>query len=189
MEQLLENVRAFAERAHGDQKRKYSHEPYMVHPIQVMETLRDYTDDVFILAAALLHDVLEDTGVTKDEIRQFLGGIMSDADADRTVQLVTDLTDVYTKKNYPQLNRRTRKSKEISRLAATHEDVQLIKYADVMDNAKNIFFHDPDFSTVYLHEAKNLLERMRKGNAELFDKCLKTVNDCLDMLENKEEQV
>ena len=69
---ILEEVKSFASEAHGEQKRKYTPEPYIVHPIRVMEICKKYTDDVRILSAALLHDVLEDTSVTEKEMFQFL---------------------------------------------------------------------------------------------------------------------
>ena len=69
---ILASVRSFADEAHGEQVRKYSDERYIQHPIRVMETVQDYIADVPVLAAALLHDVLEDTSVTKRELSQFL---------------------------------------------------------------------------------------------------------------------
>ncbi|HYH57162.1 MAG TPA: HD domain-containing protein, partial [Anseongella sp.] len=72
MEETLDEIKDFAGRAHRAQKRKYAGEPYIVHPVRVMEICREYTDDIPLLAAALLHDVLEDTAVRKAEMREFL---------------------------------------------------------------------------------------------------------------------
>jgi (p)ppGpp synthase/HD superfamily hydrolase len=72
MEEILQQVRDFADKAHGGQMRKYTPERYIVHPVRVMNICREYTSDVTILAAALLHDVIEDTPVKKEEIREFL---------------------------------------------------------------------------------------------------------------------
>ena len=69
---LIEQVRLFAATAHGEQRRKYRDEPYIRHPERVMETCRGIDADVEILAAALLHDVLEDTKVNKDQMLEFL---------------------------------------------------------------------------------------------------------------------
>lgn len=57
MEEVLEQIRDFADKAHGEQMRKYTPERYIVHPVRVMKICREYTDDITVLAAALLHDV------------------------------------------------------------------------------------------------------------------------------------
>lgn len=68
MDRILEQIRDFADRAHGDQLRKYTPERYIVHPVRVMEQVQRITNDTTMLAAALLHDVLEDTATTADDI-------------------------------------------------------------------------------------------------------------------------
>lgn len=100
----------------GDQMRKYSSDPYIVHPIRVMKTCSHYTDDLQVLAAALLHDVLEDTEYTAEELNTFLSKYMVEEERLLTLQLVIELTDVYVRRNYPGLNRSTRKKKELKRL-------------------------------------------------------------------------
>jgi (p)ppGpp synthase/HD superfamily hydrolase len=180
---ILEKVKIFADQAHGEQKRKYSEERYIQHSIRVMETCQSYTHDYCMLAAALLHDVLEDTAVTSDALHDFLSGIMDPQDATRTLTLVVELTDIFTRKNYPHLNRRARKAKEADRLAHVSAEAQTIKYADIIDNATNIFVHDPGFAVVFIHEGKWLLNRMSKGDPELRGRALLMVNDCLELME------
>src|SRR4051812_49401817 len=102
---ILDEVKDFADKAHGNQMRRYTPERYIVHPVRVMKTCREYSNDVTILAAALLHDVLEDTPVKKEELKTFLLKLMSEEEANKTVQLVEELTDVYIKENYPHWNR------------------------------------------------------------------------------------
>ena len=80
MEDILNTIRDYADTAHGTQMRKYTPERYIVHPIRVMETCRNYDSRLPILAAALLHDVLEDTPVTEAEMRDFLHSVMDAAD-------------------------------------------------------------------------------------------------------------
>jgi (p)ppGpp synthase/HD superfamily hydrolase len=60
-EKILQEIIQFADLAHGKQVRRYTSERYIVHPVRVMETCRQYTNDISVLAAAILHDVLEDT--------------------------------------------------------------------------------------------------------------------------------
>ncbi len=99
MNPTLEKIKGFAEKAHGQQRRKYSDERYISHPIRVMEMCAQYTDDDGMLAAALLHDVLEDTSVTEKEMREFLHGVMLPETADRTLEMVVELTDVSRRRN------------------------------------------------------------------------------------------
>jgi (p)ppGpp synthase/HD superfamily hydrolase len=182
MEKILEQVRAFADHAHGDQKRKYTPERYIVHPVRVMELCRQYNNALPVLAAALLHDVLEDTRVTKKELHQFLLTIMSEADADETVKLVVELSDVYTRTAYPRWNRSKRKQKESARIEQTSGSSQTIKYADIIDNCSEIVTADPEFAEVFLLECRMLLKQMKKGDDALYRRAVETVDNCLRRL-------
>src|SRR5689334_14811129 len=165
---LLDEVKDFADKAHGNQMRRYTPERYIVHPVRVMQTCKAYTSDITILAAALLHDVLEDTPVTKEELQAFLCKLMSEEDAKRTVQLVKELTDVYIKANYPNWNRKKRKIKEAERLEKTSAAAQTIKYADIIDNAPEVTEKEPDFAKKFIPEYKTLLKRITRGNPVLY---------------------
>lgn len=175
MQTLLEQVTQFASDAHGSQRRKFIDEPYIAHPIRVMERCKEYTSDPAVLAAALLHDVLEDTPITKEEISRFLLTQMDDATTKRTILLVDELTDRFVKSAYPQLNRRTRKSREAERLAATSGDAQTIKYADIIDNSAEFASQETDFTHVFLRECHSLLKKMDKGNPALRERAMKIV--------------
>ena len=96
-----------------------------------------------------------------------------------TLKYVVELTDVYTKKNYPHLNRKQRKAKEFKRLKSVSDEAQTIKYADIIDNSKEIADHDPSFAPVFLTEYKSLLKDMKEGNRELYERALKTVNEAM----------
>lgn len=185
MDEILEQVRSFAAKAHEGQERKYADEPYINHPVRVMEICRKYTDDVTVLAAALLHDVLEDTEVDREEMLSFLEKIMGPDKARQTVQLVTELTDVYIKADYPQWNRRKRKAKEAERHATTSEKSQTVKYADIIDNTEGIVRADSDFAHVFLYECRDLLKRIDKGNRELYQKAVDLVNEQIGILNER----
>lgn len=186
MNDVLQQVLEFAEKAHGEQMRKFVGERYIAHPIRVMEICRTQTPDVAILAAALLHDVLEDTPVEKPAMLAFLRSIMPEATAQRTLDLVVDLTDIYTKHNYPDWNRRKRKSKEIERLAAARADAQTVKYADIIDNSAEVAFLDSDFADVFLRECRALLKVLTKGNKALYERAVETVEAGIRHLEDGE---
>lgn len=176
MNELLAQIQDFADRAHGEQVRKFSPERYIAHPIRVMELCREQTQDMAVLAAALLHDVLEDTAIEQQALQDFLMGLSPEAQALRTLRLVVELTDVYTKKNYPEWNRRKRKARETERLEATSADAQTIKYADIIDNSGEIAHQDTDFAMVFLQECRALLKKLPKGNPILYKQAVATVD-------------
>jgi (p)ppGpp synthase/HD superfamily hydrolase len=176
---ILAAITTFADKAHGNQMRRYSPERYIVHPIRVMETCKRYTNDISILGAALLHDVLEDTPVTKEEMKTFLLTLMNEEAATKTINLVEELTDVYIKEKYPKWNRKKRKRKECERLEKTSAEAQTIKYADIIDNAPEITEKDPDFAKIFIPEYKKLLRKITKGNPELYEKAKELVNNCI----------
>lgn len=182
MNNLLQQITEYAAKAHGDQRRKFIDEPYIQHPIRVMEICSEYTSDHAVLAAALLHDVVEDTPLRKEEIHFFLLTLMDAVTAERTVKLVDALTDRFTKTNYPEWNRRKRKLKESDRLGNAVADAQTIKYADIIDNSNEFANQDTDFVPVFLRECLALLKKMDKGNAALRKRALDVVEGELEKL-------
>lgn len=178
-DEILQRIIAYTDHCHNTQMRRYTAERYIVHPVRVMQTCREYTLDSTILAAALLHDVLEDTPVQESALKQFLLTCMSDAEASRTLQLVIELTDVYTKVAYPAWNRQKRKKMERERLAHISPEAQTIKYADIIDNAPEIAREDPDFALRFLPEYRALLPLINKGHPQLYQRAITTVNACM----------
>jgi len=168
MEDKLDTIRAFAAKAHNGQKRRYSPDPYIIHPESVMNICAAYSTDACIWYAALLHDVLEDTPVTLEKLQSFLESTLEPADAERTIGLVVELTDVFTKANFPQWNRQKRRLKEAERLGRASAAAQTIKYADILDNCKGIAQYDPDFGPVFLRECEMILDHMKKGMPALY---------------------
>ncbi|MGZ5254552.1 MAG: HD domain-containing protein, partial [Flavitalea sp.] len=90
-----------------------------------------------------------------------------------------ELTDVFIKSEYPHLNRKARKQRELERLAKTSADAQTIKYADILDNSQEIVSHDPDFAIVFLRECRDTLRKLDKGHKELHQKALHAVEQGL----------
>lgn len=180
---ILEHIRRYADDAHGDQRRKYLPEQrYIVHPIRVMELCEAYENDVNILAAALLHDVLEDTPISEEELGRFLQKTMNADDAQKTLRYVVELTDVYIKADYPHLNRRQRKTKENERLRKISPQAQTIKYADITDNCIEIVQHDTDFAPLFLRECREVLHLLHRGNKDLYRRAQEAVSAGLDSL-------
>jgi len=185
--ETLEAIIRFTDNAHGNQMRKYTDERYIVHPIKVMQTCQQYSHDPALLAAAVLHDVLEDTPVTEAEIGSFLTVHLSADDTARALLYVVELTDVYIKKKFPRMNRHTRKEKEADRLSRVSGEAQTIKYADIMDNSVNIVLHDRDFGFRYLKESQMFLDVMRKGHPVLYERSLHTVKECMEKVRHSDE--
>ena len=183
--ETINQIIAFADKCHGEQMRRYEPDRYIVHPTRVMEICSQYTTELPQLAAAILHDVLEDTPVTVEELEEFLLTVMSKTEAAQTIQLVLELTDVYVKEDYPHWNRRKRKDKEAARLGKASAAAQTIKYADIIDNAPEITEKDPDFAQRLLPEYKALLRKMTNGNVALHERATALINECLQDLRSK----
>jgi (p)ppGpp synthase/HD superfamily hydrolase len=152
---------AFCIAAHAavGQKRKYTGEPYAVHPIEVSKLIEDHvigaTEEMLI--AALLHDVVEDTSITIDLVAAQFGFIVA--------SYVEQLTDV----SRPQDgNRAARKALDCLHLADASPQAKTIKLADLISNSRSICQHDPEFSKVYLAEKRELLKVLGEGDPVLF---------------------
>ena len=104
----LDKAYNFAVNAHKSQKRA-SGDPYSVHPIEVAKRVNFKHGSEAMTAAALLHDVLEDTKVTHSELRLFLHNTFLSNSAEDVLAWVVELTDVYTHKDFPNYNRKERK--------------------------------------------------------------------------------
>ena len=155
----LARVLQFATKAHEGQKRKYSDEDYISHPIEVAKIVYHRSDNnIEMTAAALLHDVLEDTKITHSELRLFLHNVFSVEAAEKVLSLVVELTDVYTHEDFPHMNRKSRKQFEALRLFYASNQAKEIKLADIEHNSESIEKHDPKFAKVFLEEKKQLLE-------------------------------
>ena len=153
---LVHAAAAFAETAHAAQRRRYTNEPYIVHPAAVAARVATVTSDEEVLAAAWLHDVVEDTRVRLPEIETVFSA--------RVAHLVDALTNVSGPQDGP---RRVRKARDLERLRHAPPEAQTIKYADLIDNTRSIVAHDPRFAWVYLEEKAALLAALDHGDASL----------------------
>lgn len=159
MDNLELRASVFAAVRHGEagQVRKYTGEPYICHPAAVASLVRvvDHTPEM--LAAAWLHDTIEDTDTTADELRDEFGREVAD--------LVVMLTDVSKPGDG---NRATRKALDRAHIAEASPAAKTIKLADLIDNTDSICSHDPDFAAVYLAEKRALLGVLEDGDATLW---------------------
>ena len=159
---LVIGAAIFAEAAHAavGQKRKYTNEPYIVHPIAVAGLVSEVGGTPEMIAAAYLHDVVEDTQVKLPLILSLFGGVVAG--------YVEGLTHQFTSEAFPHMNRAARKQKEKENLALQSNEVKTIKLADLIDNSSSIMQYDPGFAKVYLKEKEELLEVLVGGSPELL---------------------
>ena len=159
MTNIVEKARVFATAAHAavGQTRKYTGEPYVVHPIEVSELVASVGGTEAMVAAALLHDVLEDTEVTVDVLEEQFGSEVAD--------LVLWLTDISKPEDG---NRSTRKALDRQHSAAAPAAAQTIKVADLISNTKTIVEFDPGFAKTYLAEKRLLLDVLTRANPTLL---------------------
>ncbi len=163
---IVERARIFATAAHAavSQVRKYTGAPYIVHPAEVAKIVSSVEHTDAMLAAAWLHDVVEDTGVTIEVIRAEFGA--------EVAELVGWLTDVSRPEDG---NRASRKAIDRAHSAQAPAEAQTVKLADLISNSRSILVHDEKFARTYLEEKKLLLEVMNKGNATLMAEAKKYV--------------
>ncbi len=166
MTDMVERARMFATAAHAavGQLRKYTFEPYIVHPAEVAEIVASVGGTDAQIAAAWLHDTVEDTGVSIELIRKEFGSEVSD--------LVGWLTDVSRPE---QGNRAVRKAIDRAHTAAAPAEAQTVKLADLIANTRSIVAHDAEFAKVYLAEKRQLLEVMTKGDPRLRERAMQQI--------------
>ena len=169
----------FAARAHGSQQRKYTEEPYVEHLKRVAETVRTVPHTPEMISAAYLHDVVEDTPVTIEEVKREFG--------EKVASLVHELTDEYMKENYPHLNRRMRKKKEVERQAQMSPEAKTIKLADVIDNTMDIVRNDKGFARKYVPEMEALTNVLKEGDPDLYSRATKEVQKGKEILRKEKK--
>lgn len=157
---LTESALAFARERHAGQVRKDGRSPYVVHPTRVGEILRTHgVRDEELLAAAVLHDTVEDTATSLDEIRARFG--------DRVARIV----DAVTRR--PDQTRRD----FTAQMETAPAEAVLVKLADRLDNLDDWQGMDPSYLPTYALEAVDIV-RAALGNprlTELPDAQLKAV--------------
>lgn len=127
---LVDKSIKYAVDAHADTERRGKGFPYVIHVLEAMEIVSTITNDPELLAAAALHDTVEDTAVTVEDIRREFGQRVAglvDAESDRFEAGVSE-TDSW----------RTRKQAAIDRLAASSHDAKVVAMGDKLYNMRAI---------------------------------------------------
>lgn len=154
----------YAANAHCEQFRKYTHEPYITHPIAVAKLVQSVTCDENMIAAAVLHDTVEDTGVTMEDILNNFG---------------TDIESLVWWLTKPDVvgNRAYRNRYYQDHLALATGRAKTIKLADLIHNTESIVEHDPRFAKTYLREKASLLKVLKEGDKELWQRAFEMMQD------------
>ena len=147
--ELLDRAIIFAVKAHAGTERRGKGFPYIVHPMEAVEIVATITPDQELLAAAALHDTVEDTDVTIDQIREEFG--------ERIANLVASESDVMIQGVNEEDSWHARKQAAIDRLARAPHDAKIVALGDKLSNMRAIardyavkgdelwkIFHAPD---------------------------------------------
>lgn len=129
--ELASEAIVFAVQAHDGMRRKKSESPYILHPMEAAVIVGSMTDDQHLIAAAALHDVVEDAGVTLDEVGERFGQRVRELVASETEDKRADLppTDTW----------RLRKEESLSVLASTDDTgVLMVWLGDKLANMRSI---------------------------------------------------
>ena len=127
---LLDRAIVFAVKAHAGTERRGKGFPYIVHPMEAVEIVATITPDQELLAAAALHDTVEDTDVTIEQIRAEFG--------DRIASLVGAETDLVIEGQSEQDSWHDRKRAAIDRLSKASRDAKIVAMGDKLSNMRAI---------------------------------------------------
>ena len=128
--ELLDRAIVFAVKAHANTERRGKGYPYIVHPLEAVEIVATMTPDQELLAAAALHDTVEDTEVTVEQLRAEFG--------ERVASLVADESDVMPEGMTEQASWHQRKQAAIDRLTKASHDAKMVALGDKLSNMRAI---------------------------------------------------
>lgn len=128
---LLDRAIIFAVKAHANTERKGKGFPYIVHPLEAVEIVATMTNDQELLAAAALHDTVEDTDVTLDDIRKEFG--------DRVAKMVEEESDKFMEGVSEADSWHSRKQAAIERLEGAARETKIVALGDKLSNARAIY--------------------------------------------------
>lgn len=164
---LISYASLFASDAHKGQTRKYTGEPYVMHTRSVADIVSSVACIPVAIAAAHLHDVIEDTGVTHRDILNKFG------------MVVSDLVFWLTRPN-PSDGSSTRRERNLlclAHIAKAPALAQTIKLADIIDNVRTIATLDPGFARIYLPENEAMLAVIDRADARLMARAHTAINE------------
>ncbi|MBO7214046.1 MAG: bifunctional (p)ppGpp synthetase/guanosine-3',5'-bis(diphosphate) 3'-pyrophosphohydrolase [Clostridia bacterium] len=130
--ELLSRAVAFAVQAHDEMRRKSKDIPYILHPLEAAVIVGTMTSDQNLISAAVLHDVVEDAGITLNEIEELFGS--------RVRQLVASETEDKRESLPPAETWRIRKEESLQILKETNDiGVLMVWLGDKLANMRAIY--------------------------------------------------
>ena len=127
---VLDRAIIFAVKAHSGTERRGKGYPYIVHPLEAVEIVATMTSDQELLAAAALHDTVEDTDVTLEQIRTEFG--------DRVADLVAAESDEIPAGVSEEESWHSRKQAAIDRLSKAGREAKMVALGDKLSNMRAI---------------------------------------------------
>ena len=127
---VLDRAIVFAVKAHSGTERRGKGYPYIVHPLEAVEIVATMTNDQELLAAAALHDTVEDTDVTVEQIRAEFG--------DRVADLVASESDTFEEGVSEEDSWHARKQAAIDRLGKASREAKMVALGDKLSNMRAI---------------------------------------------------
>lgn len=128
---ILDKAIVFAVKAHQGAERKGKGFPYIVHPLEAVAIAATMTNDQELLAAAALHDTVEDAGVKYSDVKREFG--------ERVAQLVETESDIVVNGKMEEESWQLRKSIAIDQLKAASRDAKIVALSDKLSNARAIY--------------------------------------------------
>ncbi len=128
---LLDKAIIFAVKAHKNVERRGKGFPYIVHPLEALEIVSTISSDQQLLSAAVLHDVVEDTDYTIDDIRKEFGDVVAD--------LVKAESDVYLPGETSESSWHRRKQEAIDRIRSSSYEAKVVAIGDKLSNMRAIY--------------------------------------------------
>ena len=150
--ELVSEAIAFAVKAHDGMRRKKSESPYILHPMEAAVIVGTMTDDQCLIAAAALHDVVEDAGVTIEEVEEKFGK--------RVRELVESETEDKRADLPPENTWRIRKEESLEELANCGDtDVLMLWLGDKLANMRS-------FYRIWRNEGKDMWQSFNQKDPE-----------------------
>ena len=169
MGKLLDKAIKFATEAHEGQLRKSTSIPYILHPMEAAAIVGTMTTDDEIIAGAVLHDVVEDTDTTVEQVRELFGGRVADFVASESEDKREHLSAQSTWK--------IRKQETLDHLKTAPIEVKMITLGDKLSNISAI---NRDYNTI----GDELWQRFNQKDKNEHYWYYQSIADCLTELKD-----
>lgn len=131
MQKLLDKATCFAVEKHSGSFRKGTKTPYIVHPVEALAIAATMTDDEEVLAGAVLHDTVEDTDTTIEEVEELFGK--------RVAELVAAESEDKRREKSSEDTWKIRKEETLEHLKTAPKEVKIITLGDKLSNMRAIY--------------------------------------------------